>query len=221
MTALALSWLEDENPRDLRRWAFAAVTVVAIHAAAIGGYVAYTSWTEQVPVGDDWHVDFDLPPSDSDVDQPEIAPQPEAAEQKPVEQPPPPDTSQISALPEQPVQEEQKPPAPPPQPARVKGGSQNTVAPTWETNLIKHLQQYKRYPGGAESRGEEGIVTLNFSVDRNGHVLAHQIVRSSGYPELDAEVLSMIERAQPLPPFPPSMQQEKLDLTVPIRFSLR
>jgi protein TonB len=62
---------------------------------------------------------------------------------------------------------------------------------------------------------------LSFSVDRNGRVLAHEIVRSSGHPELDKEVVSMIERAQPLPPFPPSMPQAKLDLTVPIRFSLR
>jgi hypothetical protein len=34
-------------------------------------------------------------------------------------------------------------------------------------------------------------------------------------------VMSMIERAQPLPPFPASMPQAKLDLTVPIRFSLQ
>jgi periplasmic protein TonB len=40
-------------------------------------------------------------------------------------------------------------------------------------------------------------------------------------PDLDKEVVSMIERAQPLPPFPPSMPEDKLDLTVPIRFSLR
>jgi periplasmic protein TonB len=221
MTALALGWLEDENPRDLRRWIFAAVTVVCVHAAAIGGYVVYSAWTEPPPIGDDWHIDFDLAPSDSDVDQPEVAPQPEAQEQKPVEQPPP-EPSPVSAVPEQqPVQEEQKPPAPPPQPARVKGGSQNTVTPSWQTSLIKHLQQYKRYPSGAQARGEEGIVMLSFSVDRNGHVLTHQVVRSSGYPELDSEVMSMIERAQPLPAFPATMPEEKLDLTVPIRFSLR
>jgi periplasmic protein TonB len=67
----------------------------------------------------------------------------------------------------------------------------------------------------------EGVVTLNFRVNRNGHVLAREIVRSSGHPELDKEVFSMIERAQPLPPFPPSMPQDQLNLTVPIRFSLR
>jgi hypothetical protein len=31
----------------------------------------------------------------------------------------------------------------------------------------------------------------------------------------------MIIRAEPLPPFPESMSQTQIDLTVPIRFSLR
>jgi hypothetical protein len=31
----------------------------------------------------------------------------------------------------------------------------------------------------------------------------------------------MILRAEPLPAFPPSMPQPRMDLTVPIRFSLR
>jgi periplasmic protein TonB len=217
MTALALGWFEDEDARDLRRWAIAGAIVVGVHLAAIGAYL-YDHQPDDF--GDDsMPFAVDLAPSDSDVDQPEIAPQPEA-EQKPVEQPP--DTSQVSATPEQPpVEQEQKPPAPAPQPARVKGGSQNTVAPTWETSLVKHLQHFKRYPSGAQSRGEEGIVMLSFSVDRNGHVLAHQIMRSSGFPDLDAEVTAMIERAQPLPAFPPSMPEAQLDLTVPIRFSLR
>lgn len=87
--------------------------------------------------------------------------------------------------------------------------------------MTRHLQQYKRYPAGAQSRGEEGVVELSFTVDRTGHVLNREIVRSSGHRDLDNEVMSMIERAQPLPPFPASMPQARLDLTVPIRFSLQ
>jgi len=34
-------------------------------------------------------------------------------------------------------------------------------------------------------------------------------------------VMTMIERAEPLPAFPASMKQPQLDLTIPIRFSLR
>jgi len=222
MTADAVPWFEENDAGDVRRWALAALIVVGIHLAAIAAYVTIHRPDE---IGDDsTPIAFDLAPSEDTVDQPEVAPVPEE-EQKPVEEPPPPpppEPPQAVVAPEPPPPpkvEEQKPPTPA-MPARVKGGAPQ-IATSWETNLVKHLQQFKRYPSGAQSRGEEGIVLLSFTVDRTGHVLARQIARSSGHSELDAEVLSMIERAQPLPAFPPSMSEAQLDLTVPIRFSLR
>lgn len=221
MTALTLPWFEDEDPRDLRRWAIAAAVVLGVHLAAVGAYV-YLHQPDQI--GDDTSpITVELTPSDDTIDQPEIAPVPEQQQKQVEEPPPPPDTSQAVIAPTQepppqPVQET-RPPAPA-VPARVKGGAPR-VEPAWQTALVRHLQQYKRYPSEAQSRGEEGVVMLSFSVDRSGRVLAHQIVRSSGHRELDNEVMSMIERAQPLPAFPASMPEAKLDLTVPIRFSLR
>jgi periplasmic protein TonB len=222
MTAQTLSWFDDNDPRELRRWAIAAAVVLGVHLGGVGLY-AYLHQPEEI--GDDTSpITIDLTPSDDTVDQPEIAPVPES-QPKTVDQPPPPppDTSEAVMEPQEPPPpqpvEETRPPSPA-VPARVKGGAPR-IAPSWQTELVRRLEQYKRYPSDAQSRGVEGIVMLNFSVDRNGRVLAHEIVRSSGHPELDKEVVSMIERAQPLPPFPPSMPQEKLDLTVPIRFSLR
>jgi periplasmic protein TonB len=92
---------------------------------------------------------------------------------------------------------------------------------SWRERLIAHLLRYKRYPAGAQSRREQGTATLSFSIDRNGHVLARSLAHGSGFAELDAEVLAMIVRAQPLPPFPPSMTQARMSFTVPIRFRLR
>jgi periplasmic protein TonB len=220
MTALALSGFEDEDPRDLRRWAIAAAIVFAVHVGAVGGYVLFHQPDE---IGDDTSpVAIDLAPSDDTIDQPEIAPVPEE-QPKQVEEPPPPEPSQaVVAPPEEPKPqpiEQPKPPSPA-VPARVKGGAPR-VESSWQTALVRHLQQYKRYPSEAQSRGEEGVVQLSFTVDRTGHVLNREIVRSSGHRELDNEVMSMIERAQPLPPFPATMPQAKLELTVPIRFSLQ
>src|SRR5215469_4246305 len=186
MTALALSWFEDEDPRSLRRWAMAAAIVLAIHAAAIASYVY---WHGPDEIGDfSSPLAVDLAPSDDTIDQPEIAPVPEQP-QKEVEQPPPPEPSQaVVAPPEEPPPqpiEQQKPPTPA-VPARSKGGALRVDA-TWQTALVRHLQHYKRYPGDAQSRGEEGVVQLSFTVDRSGHVLARQIAHSSGYRELDNE----------------------------------
>ena len=221
MTALTLPWFDDEDPRELRRWAIAAAIVLGVHLGGVGLY-AYLHQPEEL--GDETSpITIDLTPSDDTVDQPEIAPVPESQPKTVDQPPPPPETSEAVMEPQeppppQPVQET-RPPSPA-VPARVKGGAPR-IAPSWQTELVRRLEQYKRYPGDAQSRGVEGIVMLSFSVDRNGRVLAHEIVRSSGHPELDKEVVSMIERAQPLPPFPPSMPEDKLDLTVPIRFSLR
>jgi TonB family protein len=97
-------------------------------------------------------------------------------------------------------------------------GDAPRVEPSWRNAVVRHLQQYKRYPTDARSRGEGGVVQLSFTVDRSGHVLNCEVQGTSGHPELDSEAISIIEGAQPLPPFPASMPQAKLNLTVPIRF---
>jgi len=219
MNASSLTWFDDDDPRDLRRWAIAALVVLGVHLAVIAAYV-YVHKPDEI--GDDTApIAVDFTPGNDVMDQSEIDPTP-AQPQPQVEQPPPPpeQPQAVVATPEPPPPVEQQPPQAPAQPAKSIA-SAPAISAAWEGLLEKHLQRFKRYPTEAQSRGEEGVVLLSFSVDRSGHVLEHHVVRSSGHPALDDEVNSMIERAQPLPPFPPTMADAKLDLTVPIRFSLK
>lgn len=214
MTVSSLTWFDDDEPRDLQRWALAALIVLGIHLAAIAGYV-YGHKPGQI--GDDTTpIAVDFSPIDDTVDQPEVAPtaEPPPPEIEKPPPPPPPPEPQAVVAPEQPPPpkiEEQKP-TPTPAPSHAA-----RIAPAWEASLIKHLERFKPAP----SENEEGIVILGITVEHNGHVLSHRIVRSSGHPDLDDAVVAMIERAQPLPPFPATMTEDKLDLTVPIRFSLK
>lgn len=105
--------------------------------------------------------------------------------------------------------------------APAQGANATAAMASWRDLVVAQLQRAKRYPGGAESRREQGVVTLSFSLSRNGAVLSRGIVRGSGYSELDQEVLAMVMRAQPFPAFPASMPQSRVSLSVPIRFSLR
>jgi protein TonB len=109
---------------------------------------------------------------------------------------------------------------------RPAASSPGAVASTaaladWRSQVVSRLQRAKRYPAGAEQRREQGVVTLAFSLSRGGNVLSRRIVRSSGNPELDQEALATVQRAAPFPPFPPGMSQASVQLSVPIRFSLR
>ena len=83
------------------------------------------------------------------------------------------------------------------------------------------LQQSKLYPTVSREREKQGVAMVNFTMDRNGRILAAAIMRSSGSDALDQEAIAMIYRAEPLPPLPPEMTSETLKLTIPVSFSLR
>jgi protein TonB len=86
----------------------------------------------------------------------------------------------------------------------------------WRSALMARLQRAK--PGGTR---EGGMVEISFTMDRSGRVVSRHVARSSGSAALDQAALSMIDRAQPLPAFPPSMREARKTLNVPVRFSVR
>jgi protein TonB len=118
------------------------------------------------------------------------------------------------------------PPAPHPTPpaapiAQAAVPFEGDARANYVAALMKHLNKYKRYPESAKLRHEQGVVSLRFTIDRNGHVLASSITRSSGSKVLDAEVLAAVKRADPLPAIPRIFGRDELDLIVPVEFVLR
>lgn len=111
-------------------------------------------------------------------------------------------------------------PAPPPPNATATPAAPPPLDPTWTSQLSQQLQQAQKYPEGARQRREEGRVLVTFVVGRDGHVTSRQVVQSSGHPDLDAEAIALIDRAQPMPVFPSSMTQDQVALTVPVSFTL-
>ena len=95
------------------------------------------------------------------------------------------------------------------------------AVPNWKSPLVARLERYKRYPSQAQSRGEEGVTQLAFSVDRSGGVHHARILRSSGSSLLDEATLALVERAAPLPPPPPEMPGTQIAIVVPIRYNIR
>jgi|AGTN01.3.fsa_nt_gi TonB family C-terminal domain len=97
----------------------------------------------------------------------------------------------------------------------------SNVVPTWQGMLRAHLERHKRYPSAAQARRQEGVTTVRFVMDRQGNVLTARLERGSGYSRLDDESLDLMQRAQPLPPPPPEVAGERIELVVPIQFFLR
>jgi len=86
--------------------------------------------------------------------------------------------------------------------------------------IADRLARFKRYPRAARRRGLQGVAKLAFTVRRDGSLVTYEIVQSAGYQVLDREVQNTLERALPMPPFPPDLSLQTLDVIVPIRFEL-
>jgi protein TonB len=111
-----------------------------------------------------------------------------------------------------------------PAPAAPSAGSAAAAArakATWEKSLVSHLNRFKRYPDAARARGSQGAVSVEFTIDRMGGLVASRIVHSSGSSALDEEALAVLQRATPLPAPPTLVSGATFNLTLPIQFRIR
>jgi periplasmic protein TonB len=175
--------------------------------------------------------------------EPEPPPPPQVVQQPP---PPPAPVAELPPPPPKPPEPKQPPPKPRPRPVQpveqqtpmpqlplpVQPQPQQqqmasiptptptpTISPDYRTLLSGWLEAHKRYPEDARQRGEEGRAVLRFRVDRYGRVLNYQVVSSTGYGDLDQSVENMM-RGATMPPFPPSMREPEIEVSVTIRFGL-
>jgi protein TonB len=96
-----------------------------------------------------------------------------------------------------------------------------SIRVSWHKAVISHLNRFKRYPDAARARGIQGIVKVEFTIDREGRLLDSHVAQSSGSPTLDAEALATLRRADPLPAPPPKAAEATFYLVLPIHFRIR
>jgi protein TonB len=153
------------------------------------------------------------------VEQPEEAPKP------------PPKPSPPPARPQPHPIVRARPAAPQPAPSAASVSPPAALAPApveappapisadWRQQLSAWLAAHKSYPEPARRRGEEGTVALRFAVERSGRVTEVSVARGSGSSILDAAAEAMLRNAV-LPAFPGTMPQERVVVTVQLRFAL-
>ena len=94
------------------------------------------------------------------------------------------------------------------------------VAAGWRSALTAWLQAHKSYPEAARREGEEGRVIVRFTVDRDGQVVGVAVTQGSGWQVLDDAAQAILRGAR-VPAFPPGMSQDKITVTLPIRYSMK
>ncbi|MGE0424681.1 MAG: energy transducer TonB [Reyranellaceae bacterium] len=111
--------------------------------------------------------------------------------------------------------------APSPAPPAAVPQANPRAEASWKGALLAHLARHKRYPRASQSRGDEGVVYLRFTMTRQGGVIAERVERASGHDLLDREAVDLVRRAQPLPRPPADVPGQVFEFVVPIQFRLR
>jgi TonB family protein len=104
-------------------------------------------------------------------------------------------------------------------PAQGTGASAQRIRVTWQKKLMAHLERFKRYPSTGVPRSAR--IEVGFTLDRVGHVVSAQIRQGSGDPAFDQAALSMLRRADPVPPPPPLIADEGLNFTLPVVYRVK
>jgi protein TonB len=99
--------------------------------------------------------------------------------------------------------------------------SNSNALPTWQSDLLRHLAKYKRYPEDARRRGLVGINRLRFVVDAEGKVVSYVMANGSGSAALDRATLEMIRRAGTVPKPPAELLTNgTIEVVAPFVYSL-
>lgn len=93
------------------------------------------------------------------------------------------------------------------------------ISAGWRTALITWLARHKTYPEAARRDGIQGRVVVRFTAARDGRVETIALLQSSGQRILDDAAETMLRHAR-LPPFPASMPQRSITVTLPLTYHL-
>ncbi|MHA7116679.1 energy transducer TonB [Pseudomonas promysalinigenes] len=160
------------------------------------------------------------------------APKPKIAVAKPVKPKPKPQPPKPEKKPEPPKDEppakeqvaDTPPSNTPPQKSAAPAPSiaaNSKALPTWQSDLLRHLAKYKRYPEDARRRGLQGINRLRFVVDAEGKVVSYTLAGGSGSASLDRATLEMIRRAGTVPKPPAELLTNgTIEVVAPFVYSL-
>lgn len=232
-------------PDDRKAWTVAGAVALAGHVGLAALVLAWSR--EPAPVAPEPVVLIELPALPvAEVPAPAALPEAQSQPQEPAPQTPttpidvPParmavPSSAVTLPPPAPVPPPRAampaavaPSAPPSVPAAAAASPATAADPRAKKQeadyfalISAHLNRRKTYPAEAKQARQQGVVTVRFTVDRNGSVSGASIKRSSGHEILDRATLDLLQRVAPLPRMPSTMQRDSVSLSLPIDYSLR
>jgi protein TonB len=98
-----------------------------------------------------------------------------------------------------------------------KKGGDTTAHLAYLGKLRSHLERNKVNPRTTF----KGTAVVHFSVNGAGEITSRRITKSSGSKVLDDAALAAVDRSSPFPEIPDALKRDKIEVSVPFRFTVR
>ncbi|MCV6624674.1 MAG: energy transducer TonB [Cellvibrionaceae bacterium] len=98
-------------------------------------------------------------------------------------------------------------------------GAQSLVA-SYDSQVLQHLNRFKRYPQKLRKRRLAGVVSTQFSIDRQGNLIRAEISGRRGHRLFERAAKRQLRRAQPYPAAPPQSQWQRRHYKMDINYSV-
>jgi protein TonB len=103
------------------------------------------------------------------------------------------------------------------------GGAGGYDISAYLARVAAHIQGYLRLPylPSGSVRNSNPTVMIHLIWTRDGRVAKVEVMKSSEHSRIDEAAVAAVERAQPLPPFPPELKGERINGRIPVMFIYR
>ncbi len=104
--------------------------------------------------------------------------------------------------------------------SRGENSDLDSVYHKYQEEVRKKIESHREYPGLARRMGLEGIVRVQFVIEKDGHLKKVEVEKTSGSRFLDDAAKKAVEKSAPFPPFPSEIPESSLTFSLSFRFSL-
>ncbi|SRR5690606_14172363 len=91
----------------------------------------------------------------------------------------------------------------------------------WQKSVVSVIAQKQVYPRAAMSQEIEGRARVKVTIDRSGNITGYEMIEGTGHELLDAEVIRLKDRINPLPKPPASLSDANLTFVLPLSWVLQ
>jgi TonB family protein len=93
-----------------------------------------------------------------------------------------------------------------------------SVMDLYKAELRAKIDENKSYPTLSKRLGQTGTVVIAFTLLEDGNIVNVRIEKPSQYDRLNVSALDAVKKVERFKPLPKELGEEKMDVTVPVKF---